>query len=146
MSTHMGRKPRDHVTLAAVLSDNTQDMTKDIDFIRIFPNARADQAPQWFRIPQNRFLVITDVDWRCDSGIPGSTQTLSIFIQNIQNQSRRHKVFESTIQLNAEGRGGISYSMMSGFVVSFQARINVNLFPVGANIASLILRGYLVPV
>ena len=47
----------------------------------------------------------------------------------------RRRVFESTITLNNEGRGGISEAMTSGFIVSSKGRIVVDSYPGGGVIS-----------
>jgi hypothetical protein len=142
--THMGQPSSEHVTLEVVGVNNTGDPRVDLDFIRVLPDGTRPPSPPRFRVPSGKVLVVTDVDWQYNLGDPGQVQTLRLFIDNLTDPYISSRVFESTIILNDEGKGGISENMTSGFVVSSGGRITVDSFPGGGKISHLMLRGYLI--
>jgi hypothetical protein len=142
-STHVGQRPRNHVTLEVIGVASTGDPRQDLDFIRVYPDGTRAGGPPWFRVPRRQVFVVTDVDWQYNLGAPGQIQTFRIFIENLADPTISTRVFESTIVLNNQGQGGISESMTSGFVVSSEGRIIVDTFPGGGVISHVIIRGYL---
>jgi hypothetical protein len=96
-------------------------------------------------------LIITDVDWQYvapDRGVSaGKMQVFRLFVENLADTLSSRRVFESPIVLSAEGEGGASVSMTSGFVVSPAARICPDVVPGPSGppfgIQHAILRGYL---
>jgi hypothetical protein len=72
---------------------------------------------------------------------------LSLLVENLSDADERHGAFESTIRLGADGVGGASEHMASGFVVSSGARVCLELR--NANIgdplrlSKVLLRAYL---
>ncbi len=142
-TTHTGQQPSNHVTLETIQVANTGDPKQDLDFIRINQDGTRPAGPPWFRVPTGQVFVVTDVDWQYNLGAAGQLQTLRIFIENLADPTISNRVFESTIVLNNQGQGGISESMISGFVVSSGGRIVVDTFPGGGVISHAIIRGYL---
>jgi hypothetical protein len=145
-NTHMDQPPSSHVTLESIGVSSTGDTLQDLDFRRINPDGTAMPGPPWFRVPAGQVFVVTDVDWQCNLGSSGGVQTFRIFTENLAsepNLRERRRVFESTITLNNEGRGGISEAMTSGFIVSSKGRIVVDSYPGGGVISHIIIRGYL---
>ena len=151
--THLGQKAGDHVVLKSVDTDNS-----GIDFIRLFPDGTSGQCNPstlagCFRVPADRVLIVTDVDWQYDGDTAGE-HTLLLFIENQANPAMRSNVHVSVINVdpsNFGGKrvGGASEQMTSGFVVSPGARITADLDPDGSRVAetgtitNIILRGYL---
>jgi hypothetical protein len=145
-NTHMGQPSSSHVTLESIGVNSTGDTLQDLDFRRINPDGTAMPGPPWFRVPAGQVFVVTDVDWQYNSGSTGGVQIFRIFIENLASEPHyreRRRVFESTITLNNEGRGGISEAMTSGFIVSSKGRIVVDSYPGGEVISHIIIRGYL---
>jgi len=138
--THMRQRPSDHVTLEVIGINRDEDPCETgLAFVRIHPDGSRDPVPPYFRVPANKVLVVTDVDWQYGGGQPRGVQTFRIFITG--NDIPR--VFESTITLNDSGEGGISEAMTSGFVVASGSGICVDTFPGGGQIQHVVLRGYL---
>ena len=125
-NTHMGQPSSSHVTLESISVNSTGDTLQDLDFRESIQTGLLCQVPPWFRVPTGQVFVVTDVDWQYNSGSTGGIQTFRIFIENLASEPHyreRRRVFESTITLNNEGRGGISEAMTSGFIVSSKGRI-----------------------
>jgi hypothetical protein len=101
-------------------------------------------GPEGFRVPNGEVLVITDVDWQY-AGSPGSSQTFRVFIKPLKDVGAGRRVFESTITLDREGRGGVSEAMTTGFIVSSNVRLAVDTTPGGGQLQHALLRGYLMP-
>ena len=84
-----------------------------------------------------------------DAAAAGRRITLRIFAQNLADPDRRERMFESTILLNADGEGGISEAMTSGFVVAPTAQLCIDTLggPKGPpfRVQHAILRGRLLP-
>jgi hypothetical protein len=112
------------------------------DFSRILPDATSADI---FRVPEGMVFVVTDVDWQYNSGDPGERVTLRLFIERLDDPETYHRVFESTIILNSEGEGGISEAMTTGFAVSSEAKLALDVFGAGGNLEHTIVRGYLIP-
>jgi hypothetical protein len=145
-NTHMGQPSNSHIVLESIGVNSTGDTLQDLDFRRINPDGTAIPGPPWFRVPPGQVFIITDVDWQYNLGSPGGVQTFRILIENLTSEAHlreRSRVFESTITLNNEGRGGISEAMTSGFIVSSKGRIVVDSYPGGGVISHIIIRGYL---
>jgi hypothetical protein len=143
-NSHMGQPISHHVVLEAIGVANTGDPSKDLDFFRILPDGTmTPSGPAGFRVSAGDMLVITDVDWQY-SGSAGSSQTFRVFIKPLQGDDPGRRVFESTIALDREGRGGASEAMTSGFVVSSNVRLAVDASPGGGKIQHALLRGYLI--
>lgn len=146
-NTHLGQPPHHHVLLESIGVASTGDPSKDLDFFRILPDGTITPGgPAGFRVPNGDVLIITDVDWQY-AGSPGSSQTFRIFIKPLKegDLGPGRRVFESTITLSGEGRGGASESMTTGFLVSPNVRLAVDTSPGGGKIQHALLRGYLVP-
>ena len=152
--THMGVPPGEHVVLECVGGATDGCGTAKWDFVRNLPDGT--RASGYFRIPEGKMLVITDVDWQYHYEEHAyKMMILRLKLINIAEFSapgpepHGERVFESTIILNQFGEGGISESMTSGFVVSSKARICPDLFPGPGGpphgLQHLILRGYLIP-
>lgn len=142
--THVGQSPSDHVVLGLAAGATGGCEPRGFEFIRVLPDGTLDAGH--FRVPAREVLVVTDVDWQYNRGVPGDRQILRLFIENLTTGDS-NIAFESTVILNAQGDGGISEAMTSGFVVSSAARICPDLLPgplgppFGLN--HVILRGYL---
>ncbi len=156
-TTHMGVPPSEHVVLEVVGGAVEGCGVAKWDFIRTLPDGT--RASSFFRIPQGKMLVITDVDWQYHYEEQAyKMMILRLMIYNLAEVTdhpgphphpNMRRVFESTVILNQFGEGGISESMTSGFVVSSKARICPDLFPGPQGppfgLQHLILRGYLIP-
>lgn len=148
--THMGQKASEHVTLEVVGGVTGGCGPALLDFVRVLPDGTTD--PGFFRVPRQRVLVVTDVDWQYihPSGAAGAgrIQILRLVIENL-GDGGSIRAFESTVTLSSLGEGGQSESMTSGFVVSSAARICPDVFPgpLGppSGLQHLIVRGYLAP-
>lgn len=144
--THLGVPAGDHVLLEMVAGVRTGCGPAKIDFVRTFPDGGAGAEP--FRIPEDRVLVATDVDWYYFDGTPGIVQVLRLFVENLADPEKRRKVFESAAQLNGLGVGGANARMTSGFLVSSDARLCVDVTPgplgTPLRLSKLLVRGYLV--
>jgi hypothetical protein len=145
-NTHLGQPPANHVLLESIGVASTGDPATDLDFFRTLPDgSTTPSGPAGFRVPARQVLIITDVDWQY-AGSPGTSQTFRIFIKSLKDSnSPGRRVFESTIELDGEGNGGISEAMTAGFVVSSEVRLAVDTSPGGGKIQHVLLRGYLVP-
>ncbi|HXW11970.1 MAG TPA: hypothetical protein VD694_04350, partial [Nitrososphaeraceae archaeon] len=113
----------------------------DFDFFRIGPDG-LQVGTEEFKIPPKEVLVVTDVDWLISGGPPGEFHTLELFIKNIAGGGRSG-VFHSCITLNDSGQGGINEEMISGFVVSSEGKIEVQMDAHAGIQDRVILRGYL---
>lgn len=154
MPTHLDQLPANHVMLELVGGMNGGFGPGNLDFVRNLSDGNHAVAPSpgSFRVPKGKFLVVTDVDWQYihpqGTAGAGKIQILRLFVHNLTApQSSALRVFESTVVLSSQGQGGISESMTSGFVVSPEARIGIDVFPGPAGPPSglqhAILRGYL---
>ena len=118
----------------------------ELEFVRLLPDGTSEAAP--FRVPQGRALVATDFDWHYFNGAPGLVAVLSLFVENLANAAQRQRVAESTVRLGADGVGGASERMTSGFVLGSEARLCLELVnaPIGSPIrlSKVLLRGYLI--
>jgi hypothetical protein len=150
MPSHLGQPPSEHVVLELIGGAAGGFGPGNLDFKRNLANGVS--APGVFRVPSGRFLVVTDVDWQYvhpqGAAGAGEIQIFRLFVHNLsQPQATALRVFESTITLSSRGKGGISESMTSGFVVSPAARIGVDVFPGPQGppfgLQHAILRGYL---
>lgn len=143
--THLGVRPGDLVTLEMTSDVKGGCGEAKLDFVRLFPDGTSDLAV--FRVPEGRALVVTDLDWHYFSGPPGLVVILSVRLENLADPAKRHRVFESTIRLGADGVGGASEHMTSGFLVSSGARLCVDMIngPIGSpmRLSKVLLRGYL---
>ena len=140
--SHLGQPAANHVTLEVVAGSISGCGPPDqFDFVRNLPDG--NRASGFFRVPVGQALIITDVDWQYNGGAAGDVQTLRLLVENLANPGIPLRMFESTIVLNAAGRGGASVSMTAGFVVSDQARICPDVSPGGGQINHILLRGYL---
>ncbi len=144
--THLGVPPGDLVTLEMTSNVKGGCGEAKLDFVRLFPDGTSDLAV--FRVPEGRALVVTDVDWHYFSGPPGLVIILSVRLENLADPEKRHRVLESPIRLGADGVGGASEHMTSGFLMSSQSRLCVDVIngPIGSpmRLSKVLLRGYLV--
>ena len=144
--THLGVPLRDMVTLEMRSGVKGGCGEERLDFLRVFPDGKSDAAV--FRVPQDRALVVTDLDWYYFQGTPGLMVVLSVLVENLAEPSKRHRAAESAVRLGPDGVGGASEHMTSGFVVSSESRLCVEVVnsPVGSplRLSKVLLRGYLV--
>ena len=136
MTTHMGQTPDNHVTLNPIGGSAAR-------FSRIGPDGLPLGSD--FTVPAGQVFVVTDVDWQFGGGPRRGTVTLSIFLRPIADPAEDgNRVFESTIVLSNDGKGGISESMTSGFVVSSAGYMHVETDGGGGGTLShMVIRGYL---
>ena len=115
-NTHMGQPSTNHVTLGTIGFSGD---IENLEFNRIIADGR--MLPDHFRVPKDKVLVVTNVDWRVDTGSPKGIKSLTISIQynasKKQNQAYRNVVFMSTMIADKNGAAGKSESMTAGFVV-----------------------------
>jgi hypothetical protein len=144
--THLGVAARDLVVLELVTGVRDGCGPAKIDFVRSFPDGT--QSADVFRIPDERVLVVTDLDWYFFQGQPGTTQVLRVNVENLADASKKRRAFESTIRLNSDAAGGASEHMTTGFAVSSKARVCLEILsgPIGPplRISKVLMRGYLV--
>jgi hypothetical protein len=116
-----------------------------LDFVRSLTDGTSSQEP--FRVPPGRALVITDVDWHYHSGGPNLVQVLRLSVQNLTEPGKARRVFESVIRLDVNGVGGTSEHMTTGFAVSPDARVCLEVVPgpIGSpmRLSKVLMRGYL---
>jgi hypothetical protein len=154
MPTHLDQLPANHVVLELVGGMNGGFGPTNLDFVRILSDGHHAPAasPGSFRVPNGKYLVVTDVDWQYvhPQGATGAgkIQILRLFLHNLADpQGSAARVFESTVLLSSQGQGGISESMTTGFVVTTGTRIGIDVFPgpLGppSGLQHAILRGYL---
>jgi hypothetical protein len=125
-----------------------------LDFVRVLPEGNIETGPGGlgYRVPEGKFLVVTDVDWQYvhPKGAEGAgkIQILRLSIENLAKPRNSRRAFDSSVTLSSQGEAGISVSMRSGFAVSSKARICPNVFPgpLGppSGLQHLIVRGYLI--
>jgi len=152
--THMDVGPNDLVVLqgsnaveAMSLDCNQEPRSMPTGFYRQYPDGTV--SPDRFRIPEGAYLVITDVDWVYRGQVQGAgeTRTLEIFRENM-SFTQRSEAFRAAMVLDRNGIGANTEAMTSGFVVSSEARICVDVGPhlTGQDqevLHPVILRGYL---
>lgn len=144
--THVGTSASDLLTLQVISGARTGCGPAKFDVIRVLPDGTSGAEP--FRIPEDRSMVITELDWYYFNGPPGLTVVLSVFAENLRDPSRRNTVFQSPIRLGSDGVGGASERMTTGFAVSSSARLCFEVlngsigYPM--RLSRVLLRGYLI--
>lgn len=145
-ATHLGVPVGDLVTLEMTTGAKNGCGEAKLDFVRVHLDGTTAAAP--FRVPEGRALIVTDLDWHYFNGAPGLIVILSILVENLADPTVRHRAVESTVRLGADGVGGASQHLTSGFPVSSRARLCVDVVngPIGSPIrlSKVLLRGYLV--
>ncbi len=137
---HLGRNPSDQVVLQ---------WAGGTEFVALFPDG-TQQRPDptnlhhcCYRVPDNRVLVITDVDWSYSGGRPGQTQRLRLSVNNLARPTLRTFPYQTVLTLDESGQGGSSQSLTSGFVLSSKARLGFDVIPGGGTVQAIVVRGYL---
>ncbi|MBD3392244.1 MAG: hypothetical protein GF418_09270 [Chitinivibrionales bacterium] len=153
--THIGRSAEEHVTLGLVRGMAEGCGRPLYDFVRILPDGSSLKGGDGlgYRIPADRNLIVTDVDWQYThpkrAEAAGKTQVLRLFVQNRSDRTEQARVFESTVTLSSQGEGGASERMTTGFVISSAARICPEVVPgpdgPPSGLLHMILRGYFIP-
>lgn len=146
ITTHMGQKASDHVTLELVGGSfpSTTDSCPRNDFQRLLPDGR--RAEGVFRVPAGQVLVVTDVDWEYSNtsgALAGTTQIFRLWVENLV-ESESVVALRSPFILNSTGYGAGSIHLTSGFIVSSAARVCATVAGGGTSIGGA-LRGYLAP-
>jgi hypothetical protein len=149
--THLGQAPGEQVVLHSAIGDTGCSFgTAGRTFRRIFQDGTGALQP--FEMPADRALVITDMDWWYhhpdDATAAGTRIVLRLMIQNLADPDHQEPVVESTILLNADGEGGTSEAMTSGFVMTSTAQLCFDTVggPAGppSGVQHVILRGYFI--
>ena len=152
--SHLGQSVTAHVILELVHGYLGGYGPGNFDWIRILADGSRESGTGpggQFRVPDGFALVITDVDWQyADASSPGTMQVLRLFVTPLKgNDLTGSRVFESAVVLGPDRSNGAAVAMTTGFVVSSDARIGIDVFPgpIGppGGIQHAILRGYLVP-
>ncbi len=149
--THQRQAPEAHIVLESATGDTgCSGSSAGTTFRQVFQDGNSALQP--FQMPPDQLLVITDVDWLYrhpdGAGAAGERVVLRVFIQNLADPIQSERVVESTVFLNAEGEGGTSEAMTTGFVMASTAQLCVDngVNPTGPpfGLQHAILRGYLV--
>lgn len=144
--------PGEHVVLESASGDTGCIVgSAGTTFRRVFSDGTGALQP--FQLPPDRSLHATDVDWQYrhpdGAAAAGRRITLRVFAQNLADPDRRERMLESTIVLNADGEGGTSEAMTTGFVVAPTAQICIDTLggPKGPpfGVQHAILRGRFIP-
>lgn len=145
-NTHLGVGPEAMVVLEMATGVDGGCGKMKVDFVRVFPDGRSNPSP--FRVPPGRALLVTDVDWHYFNGPPSLVVILSVYVENLSNASQRNRVFESTVRLGADGVGGASERMTTGFLVAGGSRMCLDVVngSIGnpMRLSKVLIRGYLV--
>jgi hypothetical protein len=148
--THLRQPSQQLIVLQSASGDTgCAATTAGLTFRRVFQDGTGALQP--FQMPPNRSLVITDVDWQYrhpNAAAGGGWRiVLRLFLQSLADPSHQESVFESTIFLNADGEGGTSEAMTSGFVMTDAAQLCIDTGeePKGPpfGLQHVVLRGYL---
>jgi hypothetical protein len=143
--THVGTSTDDLITLQVISGARNGCGPAKFDVIRMLPDGTSSSEP--FRIPEDRSMVITELDWYYFNGLPGLTVVLSVYAENLRDPSKRNPVFQSPIRLGRDGVGGASERMTTGFAVSSSARLCFDVLngSIGnpMRLSKVLLRGYL---
>jgi hypothetical protein len=153
--THMGQPASQHVTLEVVTGASNGCGPNGVDFVRTMPDGKLGGI---FRVPKCKLFMVTDVDWQyATHGLFATerVQTLRLFLESLADPQESRRVFESTLTLTDVGgepggmAGGTSEHMTSGFVISEEARLCLDVVPgpMGppGGLQHAIVRGYLMP-
>lgn len=119
-----------------------------LEFQRLLPNGLASPFPDTPIPPQNKRLVVTDVDWQQNGGTPGTTHLLRLFLVNRGGDTPGNRVHEVPMQLDATGAGAVATSATTGFMMSSAAALCLDVLPIGSGepgiLQHVLLRGYYV--
>lgn len=144
--THVGTPVNDLVTLQVLSGTRNGCGPAKFEAVRVLPDGTS--GPEGFRVPEGRAMVITELDWYYVNGPPGMTVVLSVLTENLRDASKRSTVFQSPLRLGADGVGGRSEHMTTGFAVSSSARLCFDVlngsigYPM--RLSKVLLRGYLI--
>jgi hypothetical protein len=144
--THLGVRAEDLIAVELAKDVDGGCGKEKLEFVRL--HADGTSSHEGFRIPRGKALVVTDFDWYYSGGTPGQVIILSLIVENISDAAKRRRAAESTVRLGADGVGGASVRMTTGFVVSSRARLCAETIngPVGTpmRLSKVLVRGYLV--
>jgi hypothetical protein len=106
-----------------------------------------------YSAPYGKAMILTEVDWQFENGMPGGNVTLRFFLNwpDVGSGDPRlniifERVFESTILLGSNGGGGTTTSLTTGIVVPSGIRISCDIAGTGSldgKLQHALLRGYL---
>lgn len=123
--SHLLQNPNDHVVLSR---EHTTGGCGSIasEFFRLFPDGSKGDDP--FRVPVDKLLVVTDVDWwLADFREPSAAGFAKYFDLALEHQRDNvittYRVFRDTKLTDPQDRLGRSVPMTAGFVVAPDTRI-----------------------
>jgi hypothetical protein len=144
--THAGLPLKDLVTLQVIAGARNGCGPAKFDVVRVLPDATSGAEP--FRIPDGRALVVTEVDWHYFNGPPNVSIVFAVIAENLGDSTKRSVVCQSPVRLGADGAGGASERMTTGFALSSSARFCFDVVNGSAanpvRLSKVLLRGYLV--
>jgi hypothetical protein len=149
---HLGQPLAQHVVLHSAVGDTGCSFgAAGRTFRQVFQDGTGALQP--FEMPAGRDLVVTDLDWWYhhpdEAEAAGRRIVLRVMAQNLADPDRQERMVESTIMLNAEGEGGTTMTMTTGFVMAATAQLCFDTVggPAGppSGVQHLILRGYFLP-
>lgn len=149
--SHLGQAPAEQVVLHSATGDTGCSFgAAGRTFRQVFQDGTGALQP--FAMPADRTLVITDMDWLyhhpSGAAAAGTRVVLRLLIQNLADPDRQERMVESTILLDAQGEGGTSESMTSGFAMTAAAQLCFDTMggPAGppSGVQHVILRGYFI--
>ncbi len=148
-TTHLGVPASDLVLLESIGVKDSPDLRESLAFFRILP-ADGTYDPSsgdfGYTAPTSKALLITEIDWQYEAGVPNGNVTLRMFLSwpgPAQGIDRR--AFESTILLGSGGGGGTSTAETTGVLVPHGVKITVDVIGSGATgkLQHVLMRGYI---
>ena len=143
--THTRARVSDMITLQMISGARNGCGPAKFDVVRLSADGTSGSEP--FRFPEGRSMIITEVDWYYFNGPPGLMVVLSVINENLRDASKRSTVFQSPVRLGADGVGGTSERLTTGFAVSSSARLCFDVLNGSTGhpmrLSRVLLRGYL---
>jgi hypothetical protein len=150
-ATHLLRYPSEIVTIegAIVLAEEAQQRWT-FDFRQMTTDGtpggtcKADDRSGCFRIPHNKVLVLTDVEWSMYNLSAGPIW-LNLFIQNVHDAGARQPVMSTAGAIEGYAVRGGRWEHLSGGIVISSEGYPLAILEGGAVPEKVFLRGYLAP-